>query len=108
MSMDFGGEGKRERERKPSPDPCREGGDIFITRKHTFTELLFLLSQLLMSQQLKAQVSNTTGVSKLIIQISSAFESSKNQNTDLHRDTFWWHFKKSLGSHCGVNASSMY
>lgn len=95
--MSFGGERKRERERKPSLDPCREGGDIFITRKHTFTELPFLLSQLLMSQQLKAQVSNTASVSKLLIQRSSAFESSENQNTDTTQRYFLVAFQKKFG-----------
>lgn len=45
MNMNFGGEGERERERKPFPDACREGGDIFVTRKHKFTGLPLLLSQ---------------------------------------------------------------
>lgn len=47
MNMNFGEKGKRERERIPFPKPCREGGNIFLSRKQTFRELPFLLSLLL-------------------------------------------------------------
>jgi len=41
MNLSIGVGGKRERERKGNlfPDPCREGSDIFPTRKHMFTVL---------------------------------------------------------------------